>query len=392
MVTAKKFKLTKKAKYCILAIIAITMFCLFLFLFTAQINEPGNRYPSDINAHIDISINGKGYSVLFRSIDLLYDLTGTRKVVAPLVSLMMVVTWFATAKLMKAINNKLGFFSSALLALPAMFVTGIFLPGIHGYFYRHQIVTQPYHNITYIGMRMFAVLAMLVFNKVFENYLKKTEWYHWLLLTLLLALSTAIKPSFFYGFALTLFFFLLVAFFQNKCRLKPFFKMFVLGSVVFLSLYVMFGQANVLYADKPGVESSGIAFILGKRFIKHGFIDTSFKLICGLSFPVLVGITNRKKICKTEGFIYAMYAVQLAVTILLSETGKRAGDGNFYWGLYCGGFFLFLVTFSRFWSNLKERENYSKYYIYAGVVLMALHIICSICYCSNVVFGYNYYK
>ena len=389
----QKARIIRIVKICVLVLIGIIMFTKCMFLFTSQIEAKGRSFSSDLDDHIEMSIKGNGYSILFRTIEWLYKVTDTVNSVAVLESFMMIITWLATALLIRAIYGKLDFFASAIIALPTMFVTGIFFPGVHPFYYRRQLVAQPYHNITYTGMRMFAVLAMLVFHRLIDKYLEKIEWYYWLLLTLSLALSTAIKPSFFYGFALTLFFFLLFAFFQNRCRLKPFLMMVILGSVVFLSMYVMFGQATILYADKPSGQSSGIEFVWGERFIKYGYFDTIWKILCSLAFPLLVGIANIKKLKKTEIFVYAMYGIQLALTILLAESGKRANDGNFYWGLYCGGFFLFLVAFGRYWTNVKESTEhgkYYKYYINSGMILMALHIVSSVGYCATVMLGKSY--
>jgi hypothetical protein len=86
------------------------------------------------------------------------------------------------------------------------------------------------------------------------------------------------------------------------------------------------------------------------------------KLLCGLSFPTLVGFANNKKLLRTEKFIYAMYSVQLLISIIFAETGKRANDGNFKWGLYCAAFFLFLIAFARFADNLMNHKLYSRLY------------------------------
>ena len=90
-------------------------------------------------------------------------------------SLMMVGTWLGSAKLIDDISERKNFFVSSLIALPAMIATAIYLPFLHEHFYSQQLLTQPYHNITYTGMRFISIFAMIIFFRMFEKYLKKNQ-------------------------------------------------------------------------------------------------------------------------------------------------------------------------------------------------------------------------
>lgn len=378
------------AKIICLIVIGAILFSAYSYLFISQIITDDGSYFSDIKQHMEIAYGGRGYSFLYRFMELLYNMTGEPLTAAFLSSAMMVGTWFAAAKLIDVLYERKSYFTSALIALPPMFVTGIFIPKFYEFFYRRQLVTQPYHNITYIGMRLFAVLAILVFYKVFETYLQKIKWHQWLLLAAMLVLSTAIKPSFFYGFALTLLLFLIIDFIRTRFKLKPFWQMVILGCVVFPSIFIMYLQASILYSKPVEDGGSSIILIWGMNFVKHGFTATALKILCSLSFPALVGALNLKKLKKTEIFIYVMYAVQLVIVMLFVESGPRANDGNFYWGLYCAAFFIFIIAFARFFNDLIHYKERNKLCLCAEGALAAAHIICGLAYFSEIMSGRIY--
>ncbi len=383
----KLFNLSNTNKKKLALCVGGLMFCAFVFLFYAQIVKIGGDYFSDTEIHLALAVDGKGYSILYRAMECLYKITGTDFSIVGLQCLIMLGTWWFTARLITLMYEKKDMAEAFLIALPASVATGIYVPYIFPFFYKNQIITQPYHNITYMGMRLFAVLAMLVFCKVFQNYLKGIKWQHYLLLSLFLTLSTAVKPSFFYGFALTLLLFLIFDFIKTKCKLLPFTKIFILGSVVFLSLAIMFYQAKLLYTDHHGENASSIVAVWGKNFFSHPVKIIIFKILCGLAFPAVVGIANRKKLKRTELFIYLMYGVQLFIALMFAEAGPRQNHGNFFWGVYIAAFFVYIVTYARFFTNLQCRKSFGKLYIGMGALLLSAHLASAFVYFVKILHG-----
>ncbi len=375
-----------------LALTSVVLFLLFFHIFSGQIYDQNGLYDSDIHTHIKFSLNGSGYSLLYRIMGVLHRLAGSPFPIAVMEALMVVGTWLLSAKWLKDMYASHSYAFYAFVSLPTLGLTGMYLSSVYECFYKQQLVTQPYHNITYIGMRFFAVPVMILFYKVFEQYLESVRWKQWVCLAIMLVVSTAVKPSFFYGFALALLVMLIVDFIRTKCQLKPFTKMVIMGLVVIPSLCVMALQAVVLF-DKPAGTpgGSGIALIWGARFVKKGFLKTTLKLICGLAFPCLVAFFNRDRLKKTEIFTYLMYVVQLLICILFSETGKRAYHGNFYWGLYGAAFFVFLITFARFADNVRHYRQYNKIYILFSGLLCATHLVSSASYFWAIFNGSHYY-
>ncbi len=373
----------------LLLLITVILFAALLAFFDAQLHSDGKTFVSDIGAHLKSAKKGTGYSLLIQAMGALYKASGTSFSIAVLEAVMVIATWLLSAKLIESMHEKLNYFFSALIALPATFLSGIYIPEIYENFYRQQIVTQPYHNITYTGMRVCAVLVMLMFYKVFESYLQKIKWHEWVLLAAALALTTAVKPSFFYGFALALLLFLIVDFFRTKCQWKPFWKIVIMGCVVFPSLAIMALQASTLFGKPVSEGGSGIALIWGANFVKHGIQKTALKLFCGLAFPTVVALGNIKRFKKTEWFVYVMYAVELAIGMIFVETGARANHGNFFWGVYGGAFFLFVIAFGRYVDDLIHFRERNKLYLIIGGILMLAHVISSAAFFIVVMSGEN---
>ncbi len=392
--------LTKKKKHIInitiLSLIGIVMFALFVHIFCFQIlKDDGNRL-TDLQAHIKFAIGGRGYSLLYSIIRVLIRVSGSVISVAFLGGAMIVATWLATAKLVSMLLKQVSFFESALIALPLLILTGIYLPAIYPHFYLQQLVTQPYHNITYYGMRLFSVFAMLFFCKIFNNYLNKINVFYWIILALVLAASTSVKPSFLYGFALCLLIFLIIDFFKSGFKAKPLGHIILMGLVVIPSVLIMLSQYVFLYVGKtPGVEpSSSIALVWGAKFVKKGLINTVLKLICSIGFPCLVAFENRKKLSRFDKFCYVMFFVELVIAMMFVETGKRAYHGNFYWGVYSGAYFMFLVAVTNFIKNLIDRKNTGellKPYPILGCSMLTLHALSSVAYFVAIMTGKNYF-
>lgn len=382
----------KKIEIAILTGIGLIMFAVFLRMFCYQAID---EFPSDLGDHIEFAANGKGYSLLYSIMGVLLNIFDSFVPIAVLGSLMVVGTWFATAKLISVMLKNMSYFKSAIIALPLLVLTGIFIPFIYPYFYKQQLVTQPYQNITYFGMRLFAVLSMLLFYKIFAVYLDKINIFYWIALAVVLAASTSVKPSFLYGFALCLLIFLIIDFFKSGFKAKPFGHIILMGLVVVPSLLIMLYQYIILYVGTtPGVEpSGGIALIWGANFIKKGFIHTVLKLICSIGFPLLVAFVNRKEFSRFDKFCYGIFFIEFIIGIMFVETGRRAQHGNFFWGVYIGAYFMFIVAVTHFVRNIIERKNEGKllapYPIIGGVMLTG-HLLSSLMYFVIIMIGKNY--
>ncbi|MBQ7047410.1 MAG: hypothetical protein IJN86_00510 [Clostridia bacterium] len=387
------------AKVLIIVVIGLIIFYLLSSLFYSQATAR-RGYSSDLKEHIKYAIADKGYSALYSFMGKLYEIFESVICIAILEALMVIATWLLTAKFITMVAKETDFFMGALFAIPIVFLCAVAVPILYPKFYSGQLVTQPYHNITFYGMRLFALIAMMCLYKVFDNYLNKIKPAYWIAIALSLALSTSVKPSFFYGFALTLLIFLIIDFFKSifkkEFKLGTLGHIILMGVVVFPSLYIMAKQVIHLFGPKEvaraASQSSGIAIAWGKPFLKAGIFTNVARLVCGMTFPTLVAFNNRKKLNRFEKFSYLMFFVQILVFAMLTETGKRANHGNFYWGVYSAGFFAFLAAVPRFLDNIRlfKEDKSKKGYLIAGFILLIAHMICSIMYFAIVQRGYSY--
>ena len=179
-------------KYFIPAVLLI----LFTLLAYRQIKVP-KGYPSDISQHIRIAKEGRGYSFLYKTLELLLMFAGKRYkaiIIALFEGFLSVLTIYPTAAWMRKryqTDNWIAF----LAAEGMLFLSSIYLPVLQPYFYKSGIVTQPWHNITYIGMRLFAALTLCFFSDILDMYQQELSFRDWLKIALPLAVATGIKPE-----------------------------------------------------------------------------------------------------------------------------------------------------------------------------------------------------
>lgn len=370
-------------EYIVLLIVCLFLFLVMMQLFYRQSIKFEGRYQSDLPAHIEFALEGRGYSLLYWLIGVFYRITNNTLLVAASEALMIVITFFLTGKLFQLLLESQSYAKSVFLAIPSTFLTSIYLPLLWQHYYKQSLITQPYHNITYYGMRVFAVCVMIFFTQMLNGYLKKISWKNWILLSFFLMLSTAVKPNFLLGYAFTLLIFLLLDFIKYKFAKEPFIHMIFMGLTVVPSILVLLWQAMILYGKSS--DGSGIGLDLGRSFIQYGIGATILKLICSLVFPILILIVNRRRLRRIDKFIALMFGVQLAVCVIFVETGTRASAANFYWGLYCAGFFLFVSTVSIFIKNCKSKMPYG--YLAVGAFLLLAHLVSSVGYFLHIFAG-----
>lgn len=362
---------------------------LFYKCITGQIN-------SDFLAHIDGALDGywKAYSLAHVIIKVIYKLPHPNVLFSTFITTVtMITSWGCYLYLKKYTNiskNK-----CILLSISLLFVCCIYVP----VFFPHRYVliltntTQPYHNTTYILMRMFAVFCTLYFLKIWEeldnNDLKIKDC---IIFSVLLTLCNFSKPSFFLSFApvaLVLFVVLLI-----KKKGKNFLNLFKAGCFILLSMPVMLIQTMILYA--PGEDSS---IIISFDWLKEYVFNTNFFIneFCNLLFPLVVFvliIINIKKIdIKKEMprycLIVAMYVFSHAQQLIMTETGPRSWHGNYSWGVFFFGFLLFLESLTKLISMYKNKIISSKMYV-VGMAVFGLHILNGLLYINHIIVVKDY--
>ena len=378
---AKQSKRERILFFLAAVMIPVLLMIIFTRLFYDQIKYP-DFYKSDISAHIKIAAQGRGYSFLYGALGLIIHASGGRYqsiIIAAFEGLMTVLTVYPMAAWMVK-RFHIQKWTAYLAAAGLLFCSSIYLPVLQPLFYKSGIVTQPWHNITYMGMRLFAIMTMCGFSDVLDRYQEKISVKDWLKIAIPLAVSTGIKPVFLLAFSWALLLFLIIDAIRGKFRGRVLIQCVKLGTTVFPSLILLYIQSRILY----GSGSSGIRFSLtASTFFANGFSWTLIKLLRALLLAVIVMLYNRSDQRKATGFVYVLYLVALFQVIMFSETGPRENHGNFYWILYICGFILYGHVIANWIKNIKENNwqtTKDKWYGTVTSVLTLAHLISGIAY------------
>ncbi len=387
--------------------------CLYLFYNQSiqQVYGDSLLFESDLPYHISMVVDdGWYYSLTAFVYAFLYKIAGGTVLIAVFLAFVAAGTVIATQKLLELIvSDRYGISCAGALALN--FVMPFFVKWAGMYRYVSYQSPNVWHNSTYIVMRLCAVIFMYFYVKYEKDYAEKTiSFKRWLILALLLALTTFVKPSFLTVFAPALALKLLWDLIKNKVK---FLRAFLMGITVVPSMLVILWQNSVLFGEDT---DSGYKISFMETFSFHAD-HPKVTVVLSVAFPVVVfvclavetlirlagnktpkqeenkGYKKEKMLTsplrdKTYIFSLVMAAVGFAEAILLIETGHRSKDGNFLWGYSVALFFLYLTSFKKWYGFIKERK-----WIPAAVcgAVFAYQIVCGAIFFTRLVSGETYF-
>lgn len=378
--------------------LGMILFFVFFMLFYKQATTSDISYPSDLQVHIQIAERGHGYSLLHWLLGIITRVCANKALgVALFESAIVVATWIISSLYVRRFH--IGAACPELIACALLFLCSCFLP-IEGIgFYIGGLVTQPWHNITFFGMRLLSVATMFGFMSVLSKPDAHLSLSEWLSIATLLMLTTAVKPNFLITFAPTVaIFIMMVLIHQIRAKeslSKELKKAFVMGSVILPALAILWLQSRVLYKPSiSGEETSGIALtIIGSKFFSKGPVIASIKLARVLTFPAIAYWVNRDNVHRTDKFNYLHFAISILVIIVFTETGKRANHGNFYWCVYNAGYLLFLWCVPWFIESCLYEIKHSgrlRPSHFIGIILLAWHFLSGVAYFISLMGGSGY--
>lgn len=347
--------------------------------------------------HIHSALAGRGYSLLSFIYWSIFRLTGKVGAICLFLSFFSVLSAGFTACAIRYILRKKGkelrWETALLLGLLLLFLCKIFIPGISPTFYiGYSFMTQPWHNQTYIFMRFFALLTMVIYFEIEQRYLHTFTKKDALFFTVLLALTNSVKPNFVLFFSLMMLIYLIRDFVYTKG--KKFKNIFLFGSCVLLSLVILVWQSTVLFPAESGGGGIAVSFSALAAFF------SSWRNVAGciisMLFPILVYAwtvwEKRERGILTKSWI--MLVIAALESFCLVETGERTAHGNFIWGRYCAGWLLFVFSLIQYIvlldsvKNTKNRKKKILCCVTGGV--LGVNFLCGITYFVLLLMGRGY--
>ncbi len=361
-----------KTKLYILYSFDVLVSC-FVFFITYRLFDRFvySKLISDFPSHIVAAINGDGYSLMHILLKGTYKLFGTYSAISVLMSLIVLLTAVFITVLIKTLYRVISNEEIADTFCPAvyafsvslLFIASIYFPRYWEHFYVAQtITTQPWHNSTYILMRLFAVLTLIFYFRIQDVYYnKKVGIKEYFLFFVFLFFSNFAKPNFLLAFAPVMLIVLIYDFIKTKA--KSFFSALIFGICVLVSIIPVFFQTDSLYSSAE--EQSSI--ILSSDRILDFLSDKHYivSLGCDFFFPVvataviLIYFVRKKDISLRPLFLsWGSFVLAVMEALFVAETGPRATHGNFSWGQYFFAFLLYLVCASYLLVLTKKNKKF----------------------------------
>lgn len=374
-------------KKCNLKIILFLVLFFFVF-YILFINFLNGVLESDFVSHTKDALKGEYYSlaILLMKFAMLIS-KNYNYVIAFFMSLIVMLTMYLVVLfirylLKQVLNIEIKDGTIWAIGVSSVFICKICIPFLSPLFYVKSYVTQPWHNSTYLCMRLCALPTLIYFYKIRLHYLEKLEIIDCLLFTVLLTITNYAKPNFIIVFAPIMLCVLVYDF--VKTRGKSFKNAFIFGCCVLISCVILFYQSKLLFSTS---ENTGIRIGLDNinELLYMNYHDV-FNIIASLAFPLVVLVLfmlKRNELNLNFKRVYfetwMMFLLSILVRLFIFETGDRALHGNFAWSSYFFAFMLFLVSICMLLHMIKK-NSVNKYIKYGCFVIYGLHILSGLVY------------
>ena len=380
----------------IAALVVYAGFLAFLFYNQLQpLHNGTSLYESDTAKHVSFAVYDGYYHSLAAFIYLffikVFGLVAGTILIAATLTAVTVLAIPLTAKLIGEVLKR----SEYTIPYPAVLVISFFA-NIHTAFYVSAVNKQHYigyqcanmwHNSTYLFMRLFAILTVMAFLKLYEDYEEGPQPGEWIVFTLLLTVTTGFKASFLTVFAPVMALLLI----RDLLYGEKFKRVFSIGMTVVLPIVVMVIQSIVMAGDGG---SNGYAF---RPFyaLKMRGDHPKVSLILSVAFLLVVFFIHLLDFYKDKFYLWtlAMWAVGFLEVFLFAETGARALDSNFMWGYSISLFFAFLMSMVKICRDLVDSGTgiVKRVFCFAAVAVMLWHVISGVWYFALLLTGVTYF-
>ena len=360
---------------------SLVVFIVMLVVFSSFTLNP-NSY-TDMPAHIHFAKLALEDGTLLRGNFLMYLILNiltlfSRKRILISIALLFLLSAANTAKYLIA---KIAFedFTNvwiakiASLSLLFVFVIPWLFPQ-NKLMYLGYCVPNVWHNSTIVLSMPFAILMYLYSLKILSAFSEKNNN----ILTIVTLICVLIKPSFFFVFGVVYPIMLLIKYGVSKTLFKALLPVLIgaLGCMyIYFSIFTIGNQTG----------GNGVMISANKLLCMDFWREKLPFLISSLAFPILFCVFDKNSI-KTKEFLYLslMIVTALLISYLCSETGDRAGHGNFGWQIVP---VMWLVYYSVLKGILSWKQSAKRNFFLS---IYSIHVVVGIVYCMRLVLFDNY--
>ena len=274
-----------------------------------------------------------------------------------------------------------------LLALSMLFVFVIPLPSyfLGDYFmYIGNYAPNVWHNSTILFLFPFALILFDLSYKQLLSFDRKRNW----MILLLIVLNLFIKPSYFLVFICVYPLMLLIQYGFRKqfwLSILPLVAGMIILIIQFVVIYKISGPA--------ANDSSSVVFMpfYKNSELNEDMINIPFAMIFSLFFPLLYTVLNIRKLYRNKLFIYTFLSFVFSILIffLISETGRRASHGNYYWQIIITTWLCFFVALLSLLKDIKIQGKTLKNKILLSVYFV--HVLMGVIYFVRILTTGGYY-
>lgn len=390
---------SKKWKYLYFMILTIEASALSLMFYRMCIEE----LHADIDDHLSSALQPKyHYSFNHYIMKLLYD-NDSPVFIAIFFAIVSILTPLALYKLLKCIaqllNLKTNEMALHFTSLGITLMSALYIPVISPKFYSGTLNFNPWHNDTYITMRLFMIITLIFFFRIFCNYMdRKVNAVDYFIMTAVLFISTWCKPSFMLAFAPAMLLVLIVDLIRSRKEKNVLGKVILFGLTAVPAGIMVIYQWLRIYVVRENITTT---IAIGRpNPIMYSELLTKIALMSIIPILVLIyNAFNDSSIIRNRiyGFVWLLFLSGTGWYTFVRESGERASHGNFVWGLKCVTLVLFALSMLLFLHNfIKRKTAKGKKWIvntYSVIVisLFSYQVVTGIYYLLKMFVGNGYY-
>lgn len=364
--------------------------CCFLY-YHMCLPEKG-KYHSDLPAHIQSGMNGEAYSLL----EILYKYICRAglgsKVIPVLLTVLTLAAVYLSFRIMQQIVPQGNALALQLLSFAANLEMPLYLPLIHKYRNMGLQSGSMWHNDTYLGMRVFGLLVLLLYFRHQESYKETFKGRQWLAFAVAFFLANFMKPNFLLCFAPVMGILLLRDLLKSKG--KDFRAVFWFGLAVIPSLGILIFQSIRLFGE--GTNGGSIAFSVA-YILRLRNAHPICSILQSAAFPLAVLLFNWRELKKDR--IYAtswmIWLCGFLEFLFLNQTGECQNDGNLTWGYSFCLTLIFAVSAAKLYQVAAKPSKDGKAFCFGWknticLVFLLWHLFCGLQFFAQLLTGLPY--